>query len=295
MPRARNIKPGFFANEDLAELPFETRLLFIGLWTLADREGRLEDRPKRIKMAIFPGDDVNVEKCLAALDKAGFIYRYTVDGGRYIEVCQFKKHQNPHHREPDSTIPKPWASPRLDGVGNGTKPEALAPCKDEEARGKPEADTGQASVEPRSSPADSLIPDSGFLIRDITTDLRSLSGKPDADPPEVEPKGERKRRLNADAVAVLDFLNRATGSRFQPVEANLSMIRARLAEADIGTCKRVIASRWDAWADDPKMAEYLRPATLFAARNFANYAGQLPALTDESDAVQAPIFEDETL
>lgn len=125
--------------------------------------------------------------------------------------------------------------------------------------------------------------------------LRAMSGKPDADPPEVEPKGERKRRLNADAVAVLDFLNRATGSRFQPVEANLSMIRARLAEADIGTCKRVIANRWDAWADDPKMAEYLRPATLFAARNFANYAGQLPALNDESDAVQAPIFEDETL
>ena len=30
MPRARNIKPGFFANEELAELPFETRLLFIG-------------------------------------------------------------------------------------------------------------------------------------------------------------------------------------------------------------------------------------------------------------------------
>ena len=61
MARARNIKPSFFTNEDLVELPFEDRLLFIGLWTLADREGRLEDRPKRIKMAVFPADNVDVD------------------------------------------------------------------------------------------------------------------------------------------------------------------------------------------------------------------------------------------
>jgi uncharacterized phage protein (TIGR02220 family) len=117
-------------------------------------------------------------------------------------------------------------------------------------------------------------------------DLRSLSGKPD-DPALVEQKAARRKRLNADAVVVLDFLNRATGSRFQPVEANLGMIRARLAEADVSTCKRVIAGRWEAWANDPKMSEYLRPATLFAARNFANYAGQLPAIEPEF-AVETP-------
>ena len=54
MARARNIKPGFFLNEELVELPFSTRLLFIGLWTLADRDGRMEDKPKRIKMSLFP-------------------------------------------------------------------------------------------------------------------------------------------------------------------------------------------------------------------------------------------------
>ena len=50
MARSRNIKPGFFKNEDLLDLPYEYRLLFVGLWTLADREGYLEDRPKRIRM-----------------------------------------------------------------------------------------------------------------------------------------------------------------------------------------------------------------------------------------------------
>ena len=32
MARARNIKPSFFLNEDIVELPCEARLLFIGLW-----------------------------------------------------------------------------------------------------------------------------------------------------------------------------------------------------------------------------------------------------------------------
>ena len=61
MARARNIKPGFFRNADLAELPIEARLLFIGLWTIADREGRMEDRPKQIKMELFPADSLDCD------------------------------------------------------------------------------------------------------------------------------------------------------------------------------------------------------------------------------------------
>ena len=107
MSRARNIKPGFFANEDLVELPFETRLLFIGLWTLADREGRLEDRPKRIKMAIFPADSVDVDASLNALQASGFIRRYEAEGIPCIQILTFTKHQNPHCNEAPSKLPAP--------------------------------------------------------------------------------------------------------------------------------------------------------------------------------------------
>ncbi len=106
MPRARNIKPGFFKNEYLAELLPEARLLFIGLWTLADREGRLEDRPKRIKMEIFPADDFSVNDLLDSLHKAGFIMRYNADK-EYIQINNFVKHQMPHHKEVPSVIPAP--------------------------------------------------------------------------------------------------------------------------------------------------------------------------------------------
>lgn len=107
MARARNIKPGFFTNDELVELPFEDRLLFIGLWTIADREGRLLDRPKKIRMDIFPGDDVDVGKALCRLACSGFIARYEADGRPCIQIINWGKHQNPHVKEVASTIPAP--------------------------------------------------------------------------------------------------------------------------------------------------------------------------------------------
>lgn len=105
MARARNIKPAFFKNELLAELPCETRLLFIGLWTLADREGRLEDRPRRIKMELFAYDSFNVDSMLNDLQSSKFLTRYTVDDTNYVQITNFVKHQDPHYREKASEIP----------------------------------------------------------------------------------------------------------------------------------------------------------------------------------------------
>jgi hypothetical protein len=107
MARARNIKPGFFTNEELVELPFSTRLLFIGLWTEADRAGRMEDKPKRIKMKLFPADDLDVDTALQQLHDKGFLLRYEANGERYIQILAFDKHQNPHKDERKSEIPAP--------------------------------------------------------------------------------------------------------------------------------------------------------------------------------------------
>jgi 5-methylcytosine-specific restriction endonuclease McrA len=105
MARSRNIKPGFFLNEHLAELPFETRLLFIGLWCLADREGRLEDRPAKIRVGLFPYDNVNVDSMLTELESKLFVHRYEIDGIKVIEIENFVKHQDPHYREKASELP----------------------------------------------------------------------------------------------------------------------------------------------------------------------------------------------
>jgi len=146
MARARNLKPGFFKNEDLAECSPLARLLFAGLWCLADRAGRLEDRPKRIRAEILPYDDGSVDDMLAELHRAGFILRYQVAEQRYIQVLNFTKHQNPHCREPESTIPAP---------GEHSASTMQEPCSSG-------ASMEQAPEEHGTGPADSLnlIPDS---------------------------------------------------------------------------------------------------------------------------------------
>ena len=107
MARARNIKPGIMENETLADLSHSHRLLFIYLWMLADREGRLEDRPKRIRVQAFPYDDVDVEAMLDDLNVKGFILRYTSAAKDIIQVMNFSKHQAPHVREKASDLPSP--------------------------------------------------------------------------------------------------------------------------------------------------------------------------------------------
>lgn len=107
MARIRTIKPDFWKNETLGEMPSDAQLLFIGLWNLADRRGFIEDRPKRIKAELFPYRQMNVDKYLDMLTN-GFIRRINIDGVPYIHVINFTKHQVCNIREPESTVPEQY-------------------------------------------------------------------------------------------------------------------------------------------------------------------------------------------
>jgi len=115
MARSRNLKPAFFTNEYLAELPPLARLLYQGLWCIADREGRLEDRPKKIKAELLPYDNCDTDKLLNTLAESPeqFIIRYEVEGKNYIAIPTFLKHQNPHVNEAPSIIPAPTESSKV--------------------------------------------------------------------------------------------------------------------------------------------------------------------------------------
>ncbi|MEM6817226.1 MAG: hypothetical protein AAF578_00410 [Pseudomonadota bacterium] len=105
--RARNIKPGFFNNEKIALLAPEIRILFIGLWLIADRDGRLEDRPLRIKILLFALDDLDIDAGLTCLHEAGLIIRYNVEGQALIQIPSWEKHQKPHPNEKSNNYPAP--------------------------------------------------------------------------------------------------------------------------------------------------------------------------------------------
>jgi hypothetical protein len=117
MARARNIKPSFFKNEILGEADPLLGLLFISLWTLADKAGRLEDRPLRIKAETFPyRENIDINGYLTQLLSLGFIERYKAvcDGKEVaiIEIVNFTRHQTPHSTEKASELPaKPVDKP----------------------------------------------------------------------------------------------------------------------------------------------------------------------------------------
>lgn len=155
MARARNIKPGFFKNEDLAECSVWARLLFPGLWMMADREGRLEDRPKRLKGEIFPYDSVEIEPLLDELEKHNFLIRYSNEEGNFIQILKFKDHQNPHYSEKPSVI-KPPNSENCETLKDGDFQEP--------SESDPSLKRGQNVLIPESlllNP-DSLNPESGI-------------------------------------------------------------------------------------------------------------------------------------
>ncbi len=147
MARTRSIKPSFFDNEILGDLPPLTRLLFIGLWGIADREGRLEDRPKRIKKELLGYDDVSTDEVsgmLQSLHDTGFIIRYAMQDKDYIQVINFGKHQNPHVKEKASEIPPPPEEPTYRVYGEDYEEE-------DEEDGEPDTSTIQAPYKHQTS------------------------------------------------------------------------------------------------------------------------------------------------
>lgn len=142
--RARNIKPSLFKNEILGTADPLLTILFEGLWCEADRDGRLEDRPLRLKAEILPyRHDADIDGMLNWLVNNGFIARFEARSTKVIQVLKFCEHQRPHNNEVASVLPP------MDGIKH---------------------DQGNKSARPRKkalrSDSPSLIPDSGYLIPD---------------------------------------------------------------------------------------------------------------------------------
>lgn len=134
MARRRTLHPDFFHDEELVALDPLHRLLFAGLWCWADREGRLLDKPLKLKMQILPADAIDVDAALQDMQAAKLITRYEVDGQKYLLVNSFKRFQWPHPREAASVIPPPPGYPPA--------------MHDDKATGKPPAEASCMAVEP---------------------------------------------------------------------------------------------------------------------------------------------------
>lgn len=113
MARARFLRPEFFTDEKVSDLPFGACVLFAGIWCHSDLRGVFEHNPRVLRGLIFPMrdgiDTAAVGKWLVELASAGMIASFEADGKAWGYVINWQKHQQISGRERDigSTRPPP--------------------------------------------------------------------------------------------------------------------------------------------------------------------------------------------
>jgi len=229
--RIRTIKPEFWTNEEVASLSPLARLLFIGLWNMADRRGRLEDRPRRIKVSVLPYDEVDVDDLLNSLRAGGFIERYTSEGVQVIQIVTFEKHQRITGKEAEAESKLPGK--QLGNTGETTEkhPGAQEGRKGKEGKGRERegaADTGETPEAQVATASPTPTPIAEAFGGDGEPDKPRPRVAAGPKPPKLEGIPGTNKPTEASALAWFSFLSATTDERIAAGEVRESY---RLFEA----------------------------------------------------------------
>lgn len=109
MPTRRMIEPAIWQSESMGRLTIRQRLMFIGMFSNADDQGRLRASAPVIRSMIFPFDDIpisEVEPDIKAIEAEHCIIRYEANGALFAQLVNWWKYQK-HQWAYPSSIPKP--------------------------------------------------------------------------------------------------------------------------------------------------------------------------------------------
>lgn len=112
MARMRSLKPEFWLDRKLARsLTRDQRLLYLGLWNQADEHARAQADPRLVQGQVFPYEDDltpgDIAVMLKALEVAGVVQLYEVDGDPYLYLPNLGRHQRLEPNKVDSRHPAP--------------------------------------------------------------------------------------------------------------------------------------------------------------------------------------------
>lgn len=111
MARKRMIDPTLWTNEGLAELSLRQQLLYIGLFSNADDDGRLKAPPATIRMmlpTVYGGvatDEIEID-LLCVMGVMTKLVRYQHDGNDYLAFLNYRDWQQIQHPS-KSKLPPP--------------------------------------------------------------------------------------------------------------------------------------------------------------------------------------------
>lgn len=143
MSRIRSVHPGLWTDERFASVAPLARLFFIGIWNECDDQGIFEWSPLKLKMRLLPADNADAATLLAALDAAGMVLPFVVDGRTYGVVRNFARYQRP--KKPNAIHPAPDQAVAF--AATGSAPENK-PCSEPASR----------ETHPTSEPLPNLFP-----------------------------------------------------------------------------------------------------------------------------------------
>ena len=160
MARIRTIKPEFWRNEHLSELPEATHMLAAALLNYADDEGYFNANPALIQSEVSPlrAPSVSVLESLERLQAIEYIALGSDSRGRrFGRIVAFEEHQRVSHPTPSRI-----KAMKIVWDGSGENPESSPTCSETlrpEGKGKEEQgrERSREGEEPRSAGADEII------------------------------------------------------------------------------------------------------------------------------------------
>jgi hypothetical protein len=107
------IHPDIWQSEDFSKLSTLAKLLFIGMFSLADDYGKGRAKPVYLKSVVFPYDDgmriIDIEKALSEIGPNMSVTFYAHDGNDYYRLDSWDKWQNVDHPQPSKIAdPQPF-------------------------------------------------------------------------------------------------------------------------------------------------------------------------------------------
>lgn len=109
MARKRMIDPNIWQSEDFSKLSTLGKLVFIGLFSLADDEGRGRCNPVYLKSTLFPYEEgirsADIDKTLSEISSNMSVIFYSCDGSSYYSLYNWNTWQK-IDRPSESKIPE---------------------------------------------------------------------------------------------------------------------------------------------------------------------------------------------
>lgn len=94
MARIRVLNPEFWLDEEIATVSPHARLLYMGLWGICDDNyATFPNKPKWLKIQVFPFEEVDIPRLLDELSSIGKIVSFKSKGEDFWWIKNFLKHQ----------------------------------------------------------------------------------------------------------------------------------------------------------------------------------------------------------